>query len=79
MDRLDELVALARRTAEEHDRDPAALEVTVNWTRVPNAEMAERLRALDAHRLVVFSPTGDLAALPEALGELHQQLTAACG
>ena len=78
MDRLDELVALARRTAEEHDRDPAALEVTVNWTRVPNAEMAERLHALDAHRLVVFSPTGDLAALPDALGELHQQLADAC-
>src|SRR5690606_6798834 len=51
MDRLDELVTLARRTAEDHDRDPDALEVTVNWTRVPKPEMVERLHALGAHRL----------------------------
>ena len=79
LDRLEQLVTLARRTAEDHGRDPDALEVTVNWTRVPNAEMADRLRAIDADRLVVFAPTGDLDALPEALGELHQQLADACG
>ena len=79
MDRLDELVTLARRTAEEHDRDPDALEVTVNWTRVPKPEMAERLAAMGADRLVVFSPTGDLGELPEALEGLHEQLVAACG
>lgn len=79
MDRLEDLVTLARRTAEEHDRDPEALEVTVNWTRVPKPEMADRLRTIGADRLVVFAPTGDLGALPDALGELHEQLVAACG
>lgn len=78
MDRLEGLVMLARRTAEKHDRDPDALEVTVNWSRVPDPPMADRLRAMGAHRLVVFAPTGDLDALPEALGELHGQLTTAC-
>ena len=77
MDRLEALVTLARRTAEDHDRDPDALEVTVNWSRVPNPEMADRLRALGAHRLVVFAPTGDLAALPDALADQHAQLTTA--
>lgn len=79
MDRLEELVALARRTAEEHDRDPGALEVSVNWSGVPTPEMAERLQALGAHRLVVFAPTGDLDALPEGLVELHGQLADAVG
>lgn len=77
LDRLEYLVDLARRTAEEHDRDPAALEVTVNWTRVPHAQMADRLRAMGAHRLVVFAPTGDLDALPDALADLHERLAAA--
>jgi probable F420-dependent oxidoreductase len=77
LDRLEHLVDLARRTAEEHDRDPDALEVTVNWSRVPSPEMADRLRAMGADRLVVFSPTADLDVLPEALGELHQELAAA--
>lgn len=79
MDRLEELVTLARRTAEDHGRDPAALEVTVNWTRVPRPEMADRLRTIDADRLVVFSPTGDLGELPDALADLHGQLVDACG
>lgn len=79
MDRLEHLVDLARRTAEEHGRDPEALVVTVNWSRVPDPRMAERLRALDTDRLVVFAPTGDLGALPDALVELHGRLVEVCG
>lgn len=79
LDRLEELVGLARRTAEDHDRDPDALEVSVNWSRVPDARMAERLRALGTHRLVVFPPTDDPEALPSALVELHGRLTEALG
>lgn len=79
LDRLDELVGLARRTAEEHDRDPDALEVSVNWSRVPDEEMAGRLQALGADRLVVFPPTDDLDALPQALADLHGQLVDAVG
>lgn len=74
MDRLDELVGLARRTAEDHGRDPAALEVSVNWSQVPDAEMAERLLALGTDRLVAFPPTMDLDALPDALAERNAQL-----
>lgn len=77
LDRLEELVTLARDTAEEHGRDPAALEVTVNWTRTPRGEMGERLQKLDVDRLVVFAPTGDLDALPDALTALHADLVAA--
>lgn len=77
MDRLEHLVTLARRTAEEHDRDPAALDVSVSWRGVPDTEMADRLRVMDADRLVVFPPTADLDALPGALGELHEALSAA--
>lgn len=79
MDRLEELVELARRTAEEQDRDPEALEVTVNWSRVPDAAMAERLQAMGADRLVVFPPTADLDLLPGALADLHGELVEACG
>lgn len=79
LDRLDELVTLARRTAEEHDRDPDALEITVNWSRVPDERLAERLHAVGAHRVVVFPPTDDLEALPQALVDLHGRLAEATG
>lgn len=77
LDRLEALVTLARRTADAHGRDPDALEVTVSWTRPPDTAMADRLRGMGVDRLVVFAPTADLAALPDALGELHASLVAA--
>lgn len=79
MDRLDHLVGLARQTAEEHDRDPAALEVTVNWSRVPNDQMVERLAPLGVDRLVVFPPTANLDELPDALVQQHADLVAVTG
>lgn len=77
MDRLEHLITLARRTAEEHDRNPETLDVSASWRGVPDGEMADRLRAMQVDRLVVFPPTADLEALPEALGEMHQALSAA--
>lgn len=74
LDRLEALVALARRTAEEHDRDPAALEISVNWGRAPSSEAMDRMRALAVSRIAVFPPSGDPDDLAGPFAELAETL-----
>jgi len=76
LDRLEAMITLARRTAEEHDRDPAALEVSVNWGRAPAPEAMDHMRELDVTRIAVFPPSGDPADLDGPFAELADNLRA---
>jgi probable F420-dependent oxidoreductase len=74
LDRLEHLITLARRTAEDHDRDPGVLEVSVNWGRAPSPEAMDRMRALGVKRVAVFPTSGDPANLDEPFAELAATL-----
>jgi probable F420-dependent oxidoreductase len=76
IDRLTELIELARRTAEEYGRDPAVLEISVNWGRPPKPDVVARLADIGVHRIAMFAPSADLANLDEHFGEVAARLRA---
>jgi probable F420-dependent oxidoreductase len=62
------LIEECRRTARGLGRDPESIEITVSGN--PDLEQAERLRALGVRRIVVRSPTRDLADVDRAFAAL---------
>ncbi|CAM3446306.1 LLM class F420-dependent oxidoreductase [Nocardioides dubius] len=73
---LADVVALMRRTAEEHDRDPNALELSLGHlvTKI-NADRAASLEAQGATRIVLAaSDTGDLEQAKDELSACAERL-----
>lgn len=72
--RLLDLMDLARRTAEDHDRDPDALELTVTTGFPPPPEVVGQLEEAGCDRILVMSPTRNPDKLDDKLGEFADAL-----
>ena len=69
-----DLVRLMRQTAQDHGRDPASIEVSLNTGMAPPAEVVDHLESEGVDRLVVYIPTRDPADVPSALQALAEQV-----
>lgn len=74
LERFVGLIELMRRTAEDHARDPDAIEVSLLTGMVPPADAVERLEDYGVHRMVLFVPTADSAAVEPAIFGLAQRV-----
>lgn len=68
-ERLAQLIGIMRASAEEHGRDPDAIEVTAGSRSIVGGdpvEAAEKLAAIGVHRLIVPPLAFDAASAPDA-------------
>ena len=70
LERFVELLGVMRITAEQHERDPEAIEIYLLTGVVPPPEAVERLEAEGVHRLVTFIPARTASGVDEALAGL---------
>jgi probable F420-dependent oxidoreductase len=78
-ERLAELIAIMRRTAEEAGRDPDAIEITAGSNDVLGGDpvpVVEELRDLGVDRVVIPPLSFDPAALEDAFGAFAQDVIA---
>ena len=78
-DRLAHLIGIMRRTAEEHGRDPDAIEVTAGSRSLGDADpraAAEELAGIGVHRLIVPPMAFDAASADEAYGAFGDNVIA---
>jgi probable F420-dependent oxidoreductase len=74
LERFVGLIEVMRRTAEDHVRDPDAIEVSLLTGLVPPTDAVERLEAYGVHRMVLFVPTADPVAVEPAIFGLAQRV-----
>lgn len=78
-DRLAHLITIMRRTAEEHGRDPEAIEVTAGSRSIGDADpraAAEELAGIGVHRLILPPLAFDAASAEEAYGAFGDRVIA---
>ncbi len=74
LERFVGLIDLMRGTADKHRRDPDAIEISLLTGLAPPQEAVERLEAHGVHRMVMFVPTRDPAAVEQAVGGLARRV-----
>jgi probable F420-dependent oxidoreductase len=74
VERVLDLMDLTRRTAEDHDRDPDAIELTITTGIAPSADVVEQLAEAGCHRILVLTPTRNPARLADRLGDVAGEL-----
>lgn len=74
LQRLIDLMDLARRTAEDHDRDPDAIELTITTGFPPPPDVVGQLADAGCDRVLVLTPTRSVDKLDDKLGEVAAQL-----
>ena len=76
-DRLAHLISIMRRTAEEHGRDPDAIEVTAGSRSIGDADpraAAEELAGIGVHRLILPPLAFDATSADEAYGAFGERV-----
>lgn len=72
--RIAELLPILKRSAEQADRDPAAIEITAGAGPDCDTDTIKRYQDLGVTRVMIPLPTQDPGSLHRALGTLHDNL-----
>ena len=81
-EQLAHLISVMRRAAEEHGRDPDAIEVTAGTPDIAGPDplgAVEAMAALGVHRLVVPPLAYDATSAPDAYGAFGERVISQVG
>ncbi len=74
LERFVTLIDLMRDTAQEHGRDPAAVEISLLTGMAPPPDAVARLEQEGVHRLVAFVPARSVTGIDNALAAMAQRI-----